>query len=63
MQVYNRSVTDPSRLNKYKGFSEEVYGEFTFPMISEIVHKVPILPHHTFIDLGSGPSPDYTWGE
>lgn len=23
-QVYNRSITDPSRLNRYKGWSEEV---------------------------------------
>jgi hypothetical protein len=54
MQVYNRSVTDPARLNRYKGWSEEVYGEFATSMISEIVQKVPIKANHRFVDLGSG---------
>lgn len=53
-QVYNRSITDPSKLNRYKGWSEEVYGEFTNSMISEIVQKVPIRSTDKFIDLGSG---------
>jgi hypothetical protein len=52
--VYNRSISDPSRLNKYKGWSEEVYGEFSSTMISEIIKMVPIESHHKFIDLGSG---------
>lgn len=52
--MYSRSVTDPTKLNRYKGWSEEVYGEFSSSMISEIVEKVPIRPGDRFIDLGSG---------
>lgn len=52
--VYNRSITDPGKLNRYKGWSEEVYGEFSASMISEIVQKVPIRSSDCFIDLGSG---------
>jgi len=52
--VYSKAVTDPTKLNQYKGWSEEVYGEFTSSMISEIVEKVPIRPGDRFIDLGSG---------
>ena len=47
-------MADPLRLNKYKGWSEQVYGELSSGMISEIVYKVPILKTHRFIDLGSG---------
>eukprot|EP00050_Salpingoeca_kvevrii_P007610 m.297332 g.297332 ORF g.297332 m.297332 type:complete len:678 (-) comp13591_c0_seq1:341-2374(-) len=52
--VYNRSITDPLKLNDYKGWSAEVYGEFSSAMISEIVKTVPIKPTDKFIDLGSG---------
>eukprot|EP00042_Codosiga_hollandica_P020143 m.64141 g.64141 ORF g.64141 m.64141 type:complete len:799 (-) comp49703_c0_seq7:219-2615(-) len=52
--VYNRAIADPGRLNKYRGWTEEVYGEFSSNMVSEIVKGVPIKPHHKFIDLGSG---------
>lgn len=51
---YSRSVVDPAKLNRYKAFSEEVYGEFSSSMISEIVKNVPIKPTDRFIDLGSG---------
>lgn len=54
VQVYSRSVTDPTKLNRYKGWSEEVYGEFSSSMVSELVEKVPIRPGDRFIDLGSG---------
>eukprot|EP00912_Choanoflagellata_sp_UC4_P000721 UC4_evm2s449 len=52
--IYNMSITDISSLNHYKGFSEEVYGEFSPNMISEIVRNTPIKPGHRFMDLGSG---------
>lgn len=52
--MYSRSVTDPTKLNRYKGWSEEVYGEFSSSMVSELVEKVPIRPGDRFIDLGSG---------
>jgi hypothetical protein len=39
-QIYSRAVTDPTKLNRYKGWSEEVYGEFSSSMISEIVEQV-----------------------
>eukprot|EP00040_Diaphanoeca_grandis_P031614 m.189509 g.189509 ORF g.189509 m.189509 type:complete len:390 (+) comp32374_c1_seq8:208-1377(+) len=52
--IYSRSVVDPAKLNRYKAFSEEVYGEFSSSMISEIVKNVPIKPTDRFIDLGSG---------
>ena len=54
LQIYNRAVTEPTRLNRYKGWSAEVYGEFTNKLISSIIGKVPIRPTDRFIDLGSG---------
>eukprot|EP01137_Pigoraptor_chileana_P019866 Opistho-2@6449 len=53
-QVYNRVIDDPMRLNNYRGFSEEVYGEFTFEMVNEVVREIALSPEDTFIDLGSG---------
>eukprot|EP01136_Pigoraptor_vietnamica_P012744 Opistho-1_new@52998 len=53
-QVYNRVIDDPMRLNTYKGFSEEVYGEFTFEMINEVVREIALSRDDIFVDLGSG---------
>ncbi|XP_063900374.1 histone-lysine N-methyltransferase, H3 lysine-79 specific-like [Zophobas morio] len=52
--VYNKAIDDISRLNKYKSFSEEVYGEFNFNLMQEIIATVPIGQNDRFIDLGSG---------
>lgn len=52
--AYSRSITDPTKLNRYKGFSEEVYGEFNAVLVSELVRRVPIRPTDLFVDLGSG---------
>ena len=52
--VYGRSVGDPTKLNRYKGWSEEVYGEFSSNLISQIVQEVPVKETDSFIDLGSG---------
>lgn len=51
---YHRSVLDPAKLNQYKAHTEEVYGEFSSSMISEIVRTVPVKATDRFIDLGSG---------
>lgn len=32
----------------------QVYGEFKFPIISDMIERVPITESDTFIDLGSG---------
>eukprot|EP01135_Chromosphaera_perkinsii_P001810 Nk52_evm79s210 gene=Nk52_evmTU79s210 len=53
-QSYNRAIDDPNSLNKYKGFSEEVYGEFKFDIICDIIKRIPITKDDIFLDLGSG---------
>ncbi|KNC83671.1 hypothetical protein SARC_04069 [Sphaeroforma arctica JP610] len=52
-QVYN-VIDDPKKLNNYKSFSEEVYGEFNFNIVKDIIEKAPITSDDVFIDLGSG---------
>eukprot|EP00658_Telonema_sp_P-2_P033171 TRINITY_DN24406_c0_g1_i2.p1 TRINITY_DN24406_c0_g1~~TRINITY_DN24406_c0_g1_i2.p1 ORF type:complete len:578 (-),score=168.19 TRINITY_DN24406_c0_g1_i2:152-1885(-) len=52
--VYHRVVKNPQALNKYQGFSDEVYGEAQHPLISELIQTVPIAKDMVFIDLGSG---------
>ena len=53
-QIYARTVTDPDSLRQYRGFSSEVYGETGHSIIRDIIRELPILQHHTFLDLGSG---------
>eukprot|EP01134_Creolimax_fragrantissima_P000510 CFRG0510T1 len=52
-QVYN-VIDDPKRLNQYSAFSEEVYGEFNFNIVNDIIQKAPITKDDIFMDLGSG---------
>ena len=53
-QAYAVAVKDSSSLNKYKGFSDQVYGEAGSEMISELIRKIPIGQNDVFLDLGSG---------
>jgi len=47
-------VTEPDKLNQYAPFSPEVYGETSFELIVQMIKKLEITEHDTFIDLGSG---------
>ncbi len=47
-------MTDPEKLNQYEPFSPEVYGETSFDLIAQMIKKLEITEHDTFIDLGSG---------
>ena len=42
-QVYHRVIKNPAALNRYQGFSDEVYGEAQHPLISELIKMVPPL--------------------
>ncbi|KAK7873280.1 hypothetical protein R5R35_011346 [Gryllus longicercus] len=53
-QVYNRSVSDAKKLNHYKPFSSEVYGETSHEVIFEIMNKIKLTNDDIFLDLGSG---------
>jgi len=53
-QAYAIAVKDSNALNRYKGFSDQVYGEAGFELISELIRKVPIAKDTVFLDLGSG---------
>ncbi|KAL3315436.1 Histone-lysine N-methyltransferase, H3 lysine-79 specific [Cichlidogyrus casuarinus] len=53
-QCYNRSVSDPEKLNQYPPFSAQVYGETSFELVLEILKCVEINKKDSFIDLGSG---------
>jgi len=53
-QVYTHIVKDSNTLNKYKGFSDQVYGEAGHQLVSELICKVPITKDSVFLDLGSG---------
>jgi len=53
-QAYANVVKDSSTLNKYKGFSDEVYGEAGHDLITDLITKVPITKEQIFLDLGSG---------
>jgi ubiquinone/menaquinone biosynthesis C-methylase UbiE len=53
-QAYTHVVKDSNSLNKYKGFSDQVYGEAGHELISELIRKVPITKNDVFLDLGSG---------
>lgn len=55
--VYEKSIDDPSKLNDYKPFTSETYGESKFELIDMmIIEAKQLSPNkfHRFIDLGSG---------
>ncbi|KAI9202104.1 histone methylation protein DOT1-domain-containing protein [Polychytrium aggregatum] len=54
-QAYARSVAPYSNhLNNYREFSNNVYGEVKHSLVSEIIDRAKIQPHHVFLDMGSG---------
>ncbi|KAJ1534182.1 Nucleosomal histone H3-Lys79 methylase, partial [Nowakowskiella sp. JEL0078] len=54
-QAYARSVApDSDRLNWYKGFSNNVYGEVKHGLVDEFIKNADIKPYHIFLDMGSG---------
>jgi len=52
--TYNRSVTNPDKLNDYEPFSPQVYGETSFDLIDEMLKRVNLSENDVFVDLGSG---------
>ena len=46
-QAYALVVQDSNSLNKYKGFSDQVYGEAGHDLISELIRKVHSESSHT----------------
>ena len=52
--IYNRAVIDPEKLNQYEPFSPEVYGETSFELIDQMLHRVKLGENDIFLDLGSG---------
>ena len=53
-QAYNQAVTDPDKLNQYKPFSPEVYGETSFEFVRQMIEEIKIRNEDVFVDLGSG---------
>lgn len=51
---YNQAVEDPEKLNEYKSWSPEVYGETSFDFIAQLLDTVTLSQDDVFIDLGSG---------
>lgn len=51
---YNQAVSDPEKLNEYKSWSPEVYGETSFEFISQMLENCQLKSDDVFIDLGSG---------
>lgn len=51
---YNNAVSNPVKLNEYKSWTPEVYGETSFEFISQMLDAIPITKDDLFIDLGSG---------
>lgn len=53
--IYNRSVSEPEKLNQYEPFSPQVYGETSFDLIEQMLMRVNYLKDSDiFVDLGSG---------
>ena len=52
--IYNRAVAEPSKLNQYKQFSPQVYGETGLDIVNELLERVHLQPSDIFVDLGSG---------
>eukprot|EP00842_Homolaphlyctis_polyrhiza_P006965 jgi/Hompol1/858/HPOL_001344-RA len=54
-QAYARSVAPVSHLlNNYQGFSNNVYGEIKQVFVHDLIKQAGIMPHHIFLDMGSG---------
>jgi len=53
-EAYRRTILNSNILNKYKGFSDEVYGEAGHDLITDLIVRVPITKEDVFLDLGSG---------
>jgi len=51
---YNHAVTDPEKLNEYKSWSPEVYGETSFEFVAQMLETINVRENDVFIDLGSG---------
>lgn len=47
-------MSDPDKLNEYKSWSPEVYGETSFEFISQMLESCNLKSDDVFIDLGSG---------
>lgn len=52
--VQNSVVKEPHKLNQYKPFSLDVYGETSFDLVSQMIDKIGISVDDVFVDLGSG---------
>ena len=51
---YSAAITEPERLNEYKSWTPEVYGETSFEFVSQMLDSVSLNRDEVFIDLGSG---------
>lgn len=51
---YNHAVSDPEKLNEYKSWSPEVYGETSFEFVAQMLETINVRGGDVFIDLGSG---------
>ncbi|KAI6656886.1 hypothetical protein LOD99_16188 [Oopsacas minuta] len=54
VQVYNRSIPDPDKLNSYQPFSPQVYGESSYDLVADVISELKITEDDIFLDLGSG---------
>jgi len=52
--AYTQAVTSPGSLNKYKPFSNEVYGETNFEFVEHLAQHAALTANDVFYDLGSG---------
>ena len=53
-QAYALVVQDSNSLNKYKGFSDQVYGEAGHDLISELIRKACTASRRTYHNLPCG---------
>lgn len=47
-------MSDPEKLNEYKQWTPEVYGETSFEFIAQMLESCNLRKGDIFIDLGSG---------
>ncbi len=47
-------MSEPERLNQYKPFSPEVYGETSFELVEQMIGELNLNENDVFLDLGSG---------
>lgn len=52
--AYTLAVDDPKRLNNYKAFSDQTYGELSFNSVIHILEILRPSSDEIFMDLGSG---------